>query len=170
MKKINRHITSSKKLIEDKIKEVGLISAKGLTKESINGDSVLNGAIYFADNGSQNYWVFPPLFRCAATPTSSDRILAWNSKGLPEESSKTPNTSNSSLASQLIYIHNGKIAVKFEGICLKQNMTCFNERNVKSIVAKFEDFKILKFFGLLTKEAPPWLGPTVQKIFEIWPF
>ena len=55
MKKINRHITSSKKLIEDKIKEVGLISAKGLTKESINGDSVLNGAIYFADNGSQNY-------------------------------------------------------------------------------------------------------------------
>ena len=100
-------------------------------------------------------------------PTSSDRILAWNSKGLSVESSKTPNTSNNSLALKLTYIHNGKIAVKFEGIYLKQNITSFNQRNVKSIVGKFENFKTLKFFGLLPKEAQPWLGPTVQKISEI---
>ena len=38
---------------------------------------------------------------------------------------------------------------------------------VNNIVAKFEDSKTLRFFGLLFKEAPSWLGPTGQKIFEI---
>ena len=34
-------------------------------------------------------------------------------------------------------------------------------------VAKFEDLKTLRFFGLLFKEAPSWLWPTAHKIFEI---
>ena len=35
----------------------------------------------------------------------------------------------------------------------------------ENIVAKFEDLKTLRFFGLLIKEAPPLLVLTAQKIF-----
>ena len=40
---------------------VKLISAKRLTKDLINGYSIHNGAKYFAEDVSQNYFIFQPL-------------------------------------------------------------------------------------------------------------
>ena len=56
-----------------------------------------------------------------------------NPKGCSEESIRPPATSDSSPASKLTFIHNGKIAVKFEGICLRQNITTFTHRNVVNL-------------------------------------
>ena len=43
--------------------EVKLITTKGSTKDWINGYNTLNDAKYFAEDGSQNYLVFQPVFR-----------------------------------------------------------------------------------------------------------
>ena len=91
---------------------------------------IMNGAKYFADDGSQNYLVFQPLFRCSTAPTTGDRFLAWISKELPKESLKSLNASDNGLALKLICIYNARIAVTFEGIYLNQNITSFNHRNV----------------------------------------
>lgn len=91
---------------------------------------IMNGAKYFADDRSQNYLVFQPLFRCSTTPTVGDRFLAWISKELSKESIKLLNASDNGLAPKLICIYNARIAVTFEGIYLNQNITSFNHRNV----------------------------------------
>ena len=57
-------------------------------------------------------------------PSGNDRILAWKSKGLSEESGK-PDISDTSLAFKLTFIHNAKIAAKFEGSCFKQEKISF---------------------------------------------
>ena len=59
-KKLHDHITSYTKLINDLSGEVKLISGKVLTKDLISGYSIsiLNGAKYFSEDGSQNHWVF----------------------------------------------------------------------------------------------------------------
>ena len=38
--------------------EIKLLSTKGLTKDLINGYSILNSAKYFSDGGSQSHFVF----------------------------------------------------------------------------------------------------------------
>ena len=43
---------------------------------------------------------------------------------------RPPATSDSSLASKLTFIHNVKIALKFEGICFRQIITTFRHRNI----------------------------------------
>ena len=47
---------------------------------------------------------------------------------MSEESIRPPATSDSSLASKLTFIHNIKIALKFEGICFRQIITTFRHR------------------------------------------
>ena len=43
--------------------EVKLISTKGLTEDLINRYSILNSGKYFAEDGSQNCFIFKPLFK-----------------------------------------------------------------------------------------------------------
>ena len=56
--------------------------------------SYFNDKRYSGDDESQNYLVFQPLFKSFTTPTDSEKILAWRSEGLSEESIKPPTTSN----------------------------------------------------------------------------
>ena len=81
---------------------------------------------YFNDDGSQNYWIFQPDLKYFQIISGTvDKILRWKSKGLSEESITTPATLDNSFATKLSYIHNSKIAVKFQGNCLKQNKVTF---------------------------------------------
>ena len=116
-KKLNNQITCSTKLINDLSREVKLTSTKRLTKDLINGHSILNKEKYFAENGSQNYLVFQPVSKYFQTFTGdTDKILAWKSKGLSEESIKTSVTSGKSFVSKLTFVYN-KIGTKFKGNC-----------------------------------------------------
>ena len=45
------------------MKDFKLKSTKGLTKKYKNGYSILNGVKYFNEDGSQNYFIFQPLFK-----------------------------------------------------------------------------------------------------------
>ena len=82
---------------------------------------------YFNDNGSQNYWIFQPDLKYFQIFSGTvDNLKGWwKSKGLSEESITTPATLDNSFATKLSYIHNSKIAVKFQGNCLKQKKVIF---------------------------------------------
>ena len=63
-----------------------------------------------------------------AAHDTCDRILALEYKGLSKESA------NNSLAPKLFLIHSVGITLKFEGSCLKQNITSFSHRTVNLFI------------------------------------
>ena len=82
------------------------------------------------------------------TPAGSDRSLR-----LSEETIKSPRTSGNSLATKFNYFHNAKIAVKFEGSCLKQIITSFSYTNVMKLFIAYE-------FNIWTQE--------IETLFSRW--
>ena len=91
------------------------MSAKGLTNDLINGYSILNGAKYFVEDGSQNCLVFQPVFEQFQIITGADKIFVLKSKGLSKEIFKTPVTSGNSFASKLTFVHRGRVEAKYKG-------------------------------------------------------
>ena len=76
---------------------------------------------YFDDDGSHSYLIFQPVFEYFQIFSSIVcKMLGWKSKGLSQENITTPATSDNSFTPKLTYNHNSKIAVKFEGNCVKQ--------------------------------------------------
>ena len=70
---------------------------------------------HFGDNGLQNYLDnYQQLLKLFTTNTNKDRILAWKSKGLSEESIKP----HSTLSRNLVLRLTAKIRLKFDGISL----------------------------------------------------
>ena len=107
-KKLTDHIASYTKLINDLSREVRLISTKGLTKDLINAYSILNGTKYFAEDESQNYLVFQPVFNYFKRLSNDSRNIAWKFDSLSERSFKFSHRSNI-LGPGLNYINNAKI-------------------------------------------------------------
>ena len=103
--------------------------------------SYFNGKQYF-DEGSvkQNYVVFLPLskyFKLNTIVGVIDRVLSWQSKGLSNESIKSPTRSDNSLNPRLSY--NGtKIRVQFTGSCLKQPKFTFTHKKIVNIYIVYE--------------------------------
>ena len=87
---------------------------------------------------SQNYLVFKPLFKSFTTATGIDRILAWKSKGLSEESIKPSATLDNGLTPKLIFIENAKIAIEFKRSCLKQDKATFTDRNIVNLLIVYK--------------------------------
>ena len=93
--------------------------------------SYFRGEQYFDEgDGKQNYLVFLSMskyFKLNTIVGVIDRVLSWQSKGLSNESSKPPTTSDNSLTPRLSY--NGtKIRVQFTGSCLKQPKFTFTHK------------------------------------------
>ena len=64
-------------------------------------------------------------------------ILRWKSKGLPDESIKSPITYNYSLAPELSY-YGTKTRVKLHGSCLKQDKILFTHGTILDIQIVYE--------------------------------
>ena len=97
--------------------------------------SYFTGKSYFDDNGLQNYLIFLPVFKYFQIFISTiGKMLRRKSKGLLEESITTPAISVNRFAPKFTHILNFKIAVKFEGNCLKQNKLSFTQRNVVNVL------------------------------------
>ena len=92
---------------------------------------------HFEDDGTQNYFVHQPVYRCFKKIGNNKRISAWKPKGLSDESIKPHATSNSSYSPTLHYI-NTKIPVKFDGSCIKQDKLAFNYKTVVNIYTVYE--------------------------------
>ena len=92
---------------------------------------------YFEDDGTQNYVVFQPMYRCFKKIGNIDHISAWKFKELSDGSIKHPSTSNNSLARALSYI-GVRTRVKFDGSCLKQDKITFTHGNIVNIYIVYE--------------------------------
>ena len=60
-------------------------------------------------------------------------MFEWKYKEFPEESIITPARSDNSFIPKLTYIHNSKVAVKFERNCLK-NKVSFTHRTIANFL------------------------------------
>ena len=101
--------------------------------------SYYRGKQYFDEGSSkQNCLVFLPMgkyFKLNSVVGVTDRVLSWQSKGLPNESIKPPTTSNNSLNPRLSYTI---IKVQFTGSCLKQPKFTFTHKKVVNICIAYE--------------------------------
>ena len=88
MSNLNRKITQNK--------SKHLLVANELNKLKTFDSSYFTGKSHFEEDGIQNYLVFQPMYRSFNTD-SSYHILLWTSKGLSNESIKTPSTLNNFL-------------------------------------------------------------------------
>ena len=68
---------------------------------------------------------------------STEHISLWESKGLSNEITKPPSTTNDSLAPTLSYV-GSKIRVKFNGSCLKQDKITYNRGTIMNIYIVYE--------------------------------
>ena len=113
------------------------------TKHFLNDNdlSYYCGKQYFDEgSGKQNYLVFLPMgkyFKLNSVVGVIDRVLTWQSKGLSNESIKSPTTSNNSLNPRLSY-NDTKIKVQFTGSCLKQPKFTFTHKKVVNIYIVYE--------------------------------
>ena len=86
-------------------------------------ESILKGAKYFIEDGSQNYFIFQPLLKYfQASRTSVEvKVMACTSNGLSNEIVKPPATSDNSFSTKLHYFKNPKFRVNFNVSCLTSN-------------------------------------------------
>ena len=103
--------------------------------------SYFKGKQYFDEgSGKQNYLVFLPLskyFKLNTIVSVTDRVLSWQSKGLSNESTKSPTTSDNSFNPRLGY-YDTKIRVQFTGSCLKQPKFTFTHKKIVNIYIVYE--------------------------------
>ena len=95
LKSLNQKVNSNKTkhlLVENEINRLQKISS-----------DYFAGRISFWEDGVQNYLVFQPMYRYLKKIENSDCILSWKSKGLSDETIKSPTTRNKSLAPALSY-------------------------------------------------------------------
>ena len=121
---LNRKITQNKSkylLVENEFKKLKTFDS-----------SYFIGKSHFGEDGTQNYLVFQPMYRYFKKITSTDYISSWESKGLSDESIKSPTTSDNSLNSALNY-YGTKTRIKFTGSCLKQSKISYNHGKVVNI-------------------------------------
>ena len=100
------------------------------------------GKQYFDEgSGEQNYLVFLPMgkyFKLKSVVNVVDRVLSWQSKGLSNESIKSPTTStDNSLTPELNY-YDTKTKIKFTGSCLKQSDHIFTHEKVVNTYIAYE--------------------------------
>ena len=90
---------------------------------------------HFADDGAQSYLLFNQYFK---TPTNSDKVIGWKSKGLSGDSVKPLATSDDSLNPRLDYTDNAKIEVKFDGSNLNQGKVTFSQNAILNFYVVYE--------------------------------
>ena len=87
------------------LRKAELMSTKGLTKDLINKYSIVNGAKYFSSVGLQNYLIFTPPSRYITAFIRANKIYSWISKGISDESIKSPSESGSTFVPEFIVVY-----------------------------------------------------------------
>ena len=87
------------------------------------------GKGHFEDDGTQNYLVFQQLNKYFKIIANKKYISSWQSKGLSDQTIKSPATSDNSLT-PLIDYYGAKRRVRFTGNCLKQPKNSYTHRTI----------------------------------------
>ena len=137
MSSLNRKITSNKSkhlLVENEFKKLKTFHS-----------SYFRGKSHFEEDGTQNYLVFQAMYRCFRRVVgvgTGNYIYFWKSKGLSDENTAAPTTSDHNLNPQLSYLGT-KTRVKFDGSCLKQDKATFNHEKVVNIYIVYEITEVI---------------------------
>ena len=126
---LNRTITANKSkhlLVENELKNLKAFDS-----------NYFIGKSYFEEDGKQNYLVFKPMYRYLKRAVSSDFILSWKSKGLPDESITPPSAHHNFLNPSLNYVVT-KTRVRFSGSCLKQDKITYTHEKIVNIYIVYE--------------------------------
>ena len=99
--------------------------------------SYLRGKSHFEEDGTQNYLVFQPLTKYFKVIANTKYISSWKSKGLSDETIKSPATSDNSLTQLIDYLRN-KIRVKFNGSILRQSKDSYTRGSIVNIYIVYE--------------------------------
>ena len=91
-------------------------------------------SIYFRGqkDGTKNYLVFQSIYRYFKRIVNSDYILEWISKGLSDESIKSPSAPHIFLNPSLNYLGT-KTRVRFSGRSLKKDKITYTSRKIVKI-------------------------------------
>ena len=95
------------------------------------------GKSHFEKDGPQNYLVFQPINKYFKIFANKKYISLWQSKGLSDETSKPPATSENSLTPSIDYLGN-KIRLKFNGSILRQRKVSYTHGKVVNIYIVYE--------------------------------
>ena len=125
----------NRKVTQNKSKH--LLVENELTKVKTFDSSYFIGKSRFGEGGTQNYFVFQPMFRYFKMITNADYILSWKPKGLSAERIKPPTTSDNSPNPALNY-YGTKTRVKFTGSRLKQSKISYNNGKVVNVCIVYE--------------------------------
>ena len=96
------------------------ISTKGLRKNLIDKNSILNGAKYFSSGIFQNYLIFIPTKKYVKYFSGTTRIESWKSNVMSEESVENITKSDSNFAPTFAD-HHLLPDMNFNGHCLIKN-------------------------------------------------
>ena len=103
--------------------------------------SYFKGKQYFAEgSGKQNYLVFLPMrkyFKLNSVVNVIDRVISWQSKGISNESIKSPAISDNTINPRLNF-YGTKTRVQFTGSCLKQSEHIFTHEKIVNIYVVYE--------------------------------
>ena len=109
-----------------------------MKKLEILDSSYFRGKSHFEDDSTQHYLVYQNISKYFKTVSANDsNILSWKSKGLSDESIKSPSSSNKMLNPSVNYVGT-KARVKFNGDCLKQEKFTFNHGKIVNIYIVYE--------------------------------
>ena len=99
--------------------------------------SYFRGKSHFEEDGTQNYLVFQPLTKYFKVIANTKYISSWKSKGLSDETIKSPATSDNSLTQLIDHLRN-KIRVKFNGSILRQSKVSYTRGSIVNIYIVYE--------------------------------
>ena len=97
---------------------------------------------HFEEDGAQNYLVFQVMYISFSGVDSGNYIYIWKCKGLSDERINFIATSNYTITSKLSY-YGTKTKVEFNGSCLKEHKTTYNQRTIVNIYIVCELSRIL---------------------------
>ena len=95
------------------------------------------GKSHFEEDSTQNYLVFQPINSYFEVIANKLYISSWKSKGLSDETIKSPVTSDNSLTPLIEYVCD-KIIIKFSGSCLKQSKMQYTYRTIVKTYIVYE--------------------------------
>ena len=88
--------------------------------------------LFDGGDGNQSYLIFQPVYKYFKFITGTTYISSWKSKGLSDESIKSPTTSDNSLTPVIGY-YDYKITVKFNGGILRQPKVTYTHKKKFSL-------------------------------------
>ena len=98
---------------------------------------IVGNVLFDGGDGTQAYLIFQPVCKYFKFISGTNYISSWKSKGLSDESIKSPTTSDNSLTPWMVY-YDYNITVKFNGSILRQPKVTYTHKKIINIYIVYQ--------------------------------